>query len=250
MGTGNPQRSGVAGPPAEVYPRGHGESRVASTGVPFSSGLSPWARGILAHVAASPVGPRSIPVGTGNPSRREPGVQRIRVYPRGHGESPEPAPSGISPDGLSPWARGILCFPQRFRKHLGSIPVGTGNPIPASRRKGRRTVYPRGHGESFAVQIAKAHLRGLSPWARGIHVNGLIGHLGLRSIPVGTGNPSGFAMMPRLIGVYPRGHGESLPLPSSSPATSGLSPWARGIPFALPDPVASRGSIPVGTGNP
>ena len=87
VGTGNPprRRSALAAP--GVYPRGHGESAIISRHSPIDSGLSPWARGIQADYAEYYDSERSIPVGTGNPSRRSAARCSPRVYPRGHGES-------------------------------------------------------------------------------------------------------------------------------------------------------------------
>ena len=128
VGTGNPRRARRRSARRRVYPRGHGESLLPLVRTRFYGGLSPWARGIQISVAWWRGGGGSIPVGTGNPCNRWITSDKGKVYPRGHGESPNHIPPLDEPAGLSPWARGIperLAAPQAV---LGSIPVGTGNP--------------------------------------------------------------------------------------------------------------------------
>ena len=107
VGTGNPPWPVVERLGMEVYPRGHGESALLTSSVRLSSGLSPWARGILVATRSTVDVTRSIPVGTGNPRGICGRSTSTRVYPRGHGESRHHATRFPSASGLSPWARGI-----------------------------------------------------------------------------------------------------------------------------------------------
>ena len=128
--------------------------------------------------------------------------------------------------------------------------MGTGNPSEKVVFLSSVKVYPRGHGESGAADTGQRCTRGLSPWARGI-LGGAIALITLlRSIPVGTGNPTAAQHGADMAEVYPRGHGESSSASAVAVPTWGLSPWARGIPFATLPPPPPAGSIPVGTGNP
>ena len=168
-------------------------------------------------------------MGTGNPS----GCARPRrgrtVYPRGHGESRRIGVVDPEIHGLSPWARGIPNRPPPRTLIIGSIPVGTGNPIHHGGRPNPAVVYPRGHGESYPPGSVARRARGLSPWARGIRSPASTARIPPRSIPVGTGNPRSKAQRRNQGRVYPRGHGESLTDSSTGRAPGGLSPWARGI---------------------
>ena len=111
-------------------------------------------------------------------------------------------------------------------------------------------VYPRGHGESLVAVLMHAAVRGLSPWARGIHRGWYRPVDWNGSIPVGTGNPAGSCTLQNTAGVYPRGHGESDQGVRQHQEAGGLSPWARGIRQVETLGQAVAGSIPVGTGNP
>ena len=129
VGTGNPTGSGSTSVVSAVYPRGHGESLRWPLRLSQSSGLSPWARGILSAAFGRITETRSIPVGTGNPQQSCTAWPARRVYPRGHGESVMPSTCTALSSGLSPWARGIRAGVPARGTQGGSIPVGTGNPV-------------------------------------------------------------------------------------------------------------------------
>ena len=149
-------------------------------------------------------------MGTGNPASRVAMTTVTTVYPRGHGESRDPALDPALDQGLSPWARGIRVGNAALWYRLGSIPVGTGNPAIPGAAPGRLGVYPRGHGESSAATLASSPSPGLSPWARGIQLAIGDRNENVGSIPVGTGNPGSKRSSKRCVAVYPRGHGESV----------------------------------------
>ena len=168
VGTGNPTSGGKEPHHSEVYPRGHGESDIVLLEPQATEGLSPWARGILRRPGIQVHEQGSIPVGTGNPTASDADPATPRVYPRGHGESQQGRRNPRAVSGLSPWARGILTSGQALFLTLGSIPVGTGNPVSRSERLNAGKVYPRGHGESPRGGCIPGYVEGLSPWARGI----------------------------------------------------------------------------------
>ena len=189
-------------------------------------------------------------MGTGNPIGHRRGRHRLKVYPRGHGESQNLLRHRRSIRGLSPWARGIPAASTAQYCAMRSIPVGTGNPIGRESYGFGQKVYPRGHGESALMAMLNSAADGLSPWARGIPAVSHAMAKARRSIPVGTGNPDRTRLRPGGVRVYPRGHGESVQSWVLSRLPRGLSPWARGIRHVDGGRCSMLGSIPVGTGNP
>ena len=212
VGTGNPSFRRRHTLESRVYPRGHGESAFMRALASPYDGLSPWARGIQLNASSCVPSKGSIPVGTGNPCSQYGDCRKGRVYPRGHGESAKERVTAGKTGGLSPWARGIPVDERRDLAGHGSIPVGTGNPYGALFGESCIGVYPRGHGESGRHGAGISNRRGLSPWARGILSLERLAHPRARSIPVGTGNPLRKAPPCAEYGVYPRGHGESVPI--------------------------------------
>ena len=149
-------------------------------------------------------------MGTGNTIEATQGEERKAVHPRGHGEHHDSRNHHHEYTGSSPWARGTL----KLNKAQQYV----------------HAVHPRGHGEHLAKVNSARFIDGSSPWARGTHIDAMTSANEPRFIPVGTGNTH-----PTLIGkikkaVHPRGHGEHIPMKSSSNVNCGSSPWARGTP--------------------
>ena len=90
---------------------------------------------------------------------------------------------------------------------------------------------------------------GLSPLARGTHVNTILYRLSVRFIPAGAGNTLFVARRLMSISVYPRWRGEHAVQNFLKRFNCGLSPLARGtLPYRLPDIIFLR-FIPAGAGN-
>ena len=72
-----------------------------------------------------------------------------------------------SAPGLSPLARGTLCYPLKTADSRRFIPAGAGNTRPASRLAPDIPVYPRWRGEHLPTDRRRFRVNGLSPLARG-----------------------------------------------------------------------------------
>ena len=189
-GAGNPRATAAGFPPCRVHPRGCGESAPSARASPATNGPSPRVRGIqAAHVAPHAV-LGSIPAGAGNPWLGFRAASRLRVHPRGCGESPSRARRALTGPGPSPRVRGIHDRRRRVRVQVGSIPAGAGNPACARPCLRSRRVHPRGCGESL-VQLCQAYRQaGPSPRVRGIRGAQPPDRRRRGSIPAGAGNPA------------------------------------------------------------
>ncbi len=129
-----------------VYPRVYGATPLDSNQPSYTLGLSPCVRGYRVLPGPPSRGKGSIPVCTGLPSTRWRTVRIPWVYPRVYGATSRSGRSQEQRRGLSPCVRG---YPDDLLDSVpleGSIPVCTGLPSAATRRRGRRWVYPRVYG--------------------------------------------------------------------------------------------------------
>ena len=249
-GAGNPSRISRRDLSARVHPRGCGESGDTNTFTDHDRGPSPRVRGIPRSGRSERSGIGSIPAGAGNPRGTLPGRVRMRVHPRGCGESGDYNPQMKMSQGPSPRVRGI---PQRVPDLLlgpGSIPAGAGNPVRAALVMQLEWVHPRGCGESQRLVRPNGPARGPSPRVRGIPCSGMRRPGMIGSIPAGAGNPRRGGGPPPRPRVHPRGCGESSDSRIDSSPPRGPSPRVRGIPPTRPRAAGSPGSIPAGAGNP
>ncbi|OSK64135.1 hypothetical protein EAEG_02119 [Escherichia coli B921] len=90
------------------------------------------------------------------------------------------------------------------------------------------SVYPRWRGEHEMLVSVNAANTGLSPLARGTHVNTILYRLSVRFIPAGAGNTLFVARRLMSISVYPRWRGEHAVQNFLKRFNCGLSPLARG----------------------
>ncbi len=90
---------------------------------------------------------------------------------------------------------------------------------------------------------------GLSPLARGTHVNTILYRLSVRFIPAGAGNTLFVARRLMSISVYPRWRGEHNVRLSPLCVVAGLSPLARGTLHGFGFLFDGRRFIPAGAGN-
>ena len=112
----------------EVYPRPHGEARVAVNTRPIALGLSPPTRGSRECAGADLAYQGSIPAHTGKPPETRLGGRDRRVYPRPHGEALSVSRPGTVREGLSPPTRGSRSPAAAADALRGSIPAHTGKP--------------------------------------------------------------------------------------------------------------------------
>ena len=157
-----------------VYPRWRGEHSWSISYASGITGLSPLARGTpaVAFLCLRPV--RFIPAGAGNTTGLRKGGDKPPVYPRWRGEHLTIRKNPVLPAGLSPLARGTrrrrICG--RYRGRF--IPAGAGNTRICGRYRGPTSVYPRWRGEHATITPQNVMSGGLSPLARGTHLQGSI----------------------------------------------------------------------------
>ena len=182
---------------------------------------------------------------------------RTGSIPAGAGKPSACAAEVLEGDaGLSPRARGSrVCVVVR-EVRPGSIPAGAGKPRCDPPIGGWCEVYPRGRGEALcqAIRVEDFSAQGLSPRARGSPATVLQAgcRLASGSIPAGAGKPTTqwLARPVTWRWVYPRGRGEAFWKASSRVRAWGLSPRARGSPWAGAADALRPGSIPAGAGKP
>ena len=110
-------------------------------------------------------------------------------------------------------------------------------------------VYPRWRGELIYSKPSECIPGGLSPLARGTHIQQTFRMHSGRFIPAGAGN-SPSASSPALdISVYPRWRGELWFTHATSERVDGLSPLARGTQGRRYPRSATPRFIPAGAGN-
>ena len=151
---------------------------------------------------------RFIPAGAGNTPAAPHEPLRNSVYPRWRGEHRRRMHRQSAGAGLSPLARGTQC-PRRWQiPILRFIPAGAGNTTGRRHRFLLRPVYPRWRGEHFSPLDAIFAPVGLSPLARGTHVELKKGLFRPRFIPAGAGNTFRRTLSELKNAVYPRWRGE------------------------------------------
>ncbi len=212
-----------------VYPRWRGEHHKPPIFPITAAGLSPLARGTPNDATQRQKRRRFIPAGAGNTHlpRRVPADHA--VYPRWRGEhTPKHKPKS-RPNGLSPLARGTRSPAPTSVPARRFIPAGAGNTCVYLSREYIRAVYPRWRGEHQPASADLCATSGLSPLARGTHIE----------IVFGIYSEA----------VYPRWRGEHCVIPSLTYISISLSPLARGTP-TLKTPLTNRiRFIPAGAGN-
>ena len=152
--------------------------------------------------------------------------------------------------GLSPRVRGNRRRREFVALAGGSIPACAGEPAPATRSRGRTTVYPRVCGGTRHSAERWLWPEGLSPRVRGNPAIRCDGKIGRGSIPACAGEPAmryGGAGQQE---VYPRVCGGTYIGHCTVRLASGLSPRVRGNLRHRWSPSRVRGSIPACAGEP
>ena len=93
---------------------------------------------------------------------------------------------------------------------LRFIPAGAGNTRACTGVSPALAVYPRWRGEHHTTQSERLNTNGLSPLARGTHLNFFVMRQAARFIPAGAGNTLSSLRLPISVPVYPRWRGEHL----------------------------------------
>ncbi|EIH43699.1 hypothetical protein EC970259_3229 [Escherichia coli 99.0741] len=110
-----------------VYPRWRGEHGKKAARLKEAYGLSPLARGTLAHVTETGILIRFIPAGAGNTLVLNRPALETPVYPRWRGEHGNITNKINVNLGLSPLARGTLAEKEGSGVISRFIPAGAGN---------------------------------------------------------------------------------------------------------------------------
>ncbi len=152
------------------------------------SGSSPWVRGTHQAPKFSFFHIRFIPVSTGNTICGWYAAQVMAVHPREYGEHMIVLFFAKNAGGSSPWVRGTLIDTNIKPSHKRFIPVSTGNTHPLRLISIYLSVHPREYGEHFIERQEINNIRGSSPWVRGTQQEQRVHGLGIRFIPVSTGN--------------------------------------------------------------
>ncbi len=192
---------------------------------------------------------RFIPAGAGNTRPCNRNGDFNSVYPRWRGEHCWMSLSNTERSGLSPLARGTLCYPLKTADSRRFIPAGAGNTLLPAQNRRFASVYPRWRGEHFATRSKPPIRVGLSPLARGTLCYPLKTADSRRFIPAGAGNTRPASRLAPDIPVYPRWRGEHIPQQITVPETRGLSPLARGTLHANAEAGRVNRFIPAGAGN-
>ncbi len=159
-------------------------------------------------------------------------------------------PQGPDHAGLSPRVRGNLLVRRGDAEKHGSIPACAGEPHCLGPEHRQRRVYPRVCGGTPEPPPTPLHATGLSPRVRGnLILAGPSGRL-KRSIPACAGEPPPGRCSPRLLRVYPRVCGGTVPGAGEVGAGRGLSPRVRGNLGQACADAAATGSIPACAGEP
>ncbi|CVA12881.1 Domain of uncharacterised function (DUF2825) [Serratia marcescens] len=235
--------------PSTVYPRWRGEHVKCNMGDPDNDGLSPLARGTHSGRRTPQCEHRFIPAGAGNTQSHRPPRHPPTVYPRWRGEHAATLRGWTFLPGLSPLARGTPLTQANHDVQTRFIPAGAGNTAGSLLAWTFRPVYPRWRGEHAPRWSFAAVFRGLSPLARGTHVDIWLDVIARRFIPAGAGNTSGSCAARLSMAVYPRWRGEHATIPAAVVSSAGLSPLARGTRAGFNWPPFSIRFIPAGAGN-
>ena len=152
--------------------------------------------------------------------------------------------------GLSPRMRGNLAATTECRCRERSIPAYAGEPRHQRNPRPTQRVYPRVCGGTTRWHHIAAAVLGLSPRMRGNPLKGGGGYETLRSIPAYAGEPDRLMNVHRIITVYPRVCGGTVPSTIRHASSGALSPRMRGnrtVGGSLP---RSPRSIPAYAGEP
>ena len=166
-----------------------GGTRSFRAAIAFRLGLSPRARGNRDNRRRSSRVRGTIPACAGEP---RPDLARGHCgqdYPRVRGGTTITRPALWSGPGLSPRARGNRFCSAGNRTKCGTIPACAGEPQPHYARAAHNRDYPRVRGGTPPRLPSSGRYGGLSPRARGNHLQRLCNTQGQGTIPACAGEP-------------------------------------------------------------
>ncbi len=233
-----------------VYPRVGGGTCLAILQGTVVVGLSPRGRGNLRMFGIDNQAPGSIPAWAGEPVEASCREQRIRVYPRVGGGTPNVSAKFLKNRGLSPRGRGNHRSCQVPTKTSGSIPAWAGEPRSSDFASALFRVYPRVGGGTGRSTNLTFPPRGLSPRGRGNLRFAAMVAISERSIPAWAGEPAASPAAAIPMWVYPRVGGGTHRTRIARGSSAGLSPRGRGNRSIRIKARGRKGSIPAWAGEP
>ncbi len=211
-----------------VYPRERGGNSSPKSERTTDGGLSPRARGKLETHRDLSRRRGSIPASAGETYFSVSSRSFLRVYPRERGGNFESIDCGRDARGLSPRARGKPSAGSCVVVSGGSIPASAGETLQQRHAVLADQVYPRERGGNATTTTPRDPEAGLSPRARGKHLDGSELSQPGRSIPASAGETCVCHVFSSIRAVYPRERGGNCWRPLLCLPLGGLSPRARG----------------------
>ena len=150
------------------------------------------------------------------------------VHPHTHGELLENGCYSVYRGGSSPYTRGTRILRLSVLLRLRFIPIHTGNSDYVLWDCFYYMVHPHTHGELAGVVFIGCPLGGSSPYTRGTQEMYRTKSIGLRFIPIHTGNSLVEDVRAFAEAVHPHTHGELCNPMIIIHYLSGSSPYTRG----------------------
>ena len=158
-------------------------------------------------------------------------------------------PGKTQPQGSSPQARGAPVRTVSALRVRGLIPAGAGSTAFPRSSTAFLAAHPRRRGEHWRTLHRSGRSWGSSPQARGAHALHDWPLPDDRLIPAGAGSTRLPVTSPCAAEAHPRRRGEHPPSRSTTWATVGSSPQARGARATGGGPQRGAGLIPAGAGS-
>ena len=155
-----------------------------------------------------------------------------------------------SGSGLSPLARGNPRQHRQRHRQFGPIPARAGQPTRRHNIRHEIGAYPRSRGATTQRSDLKLLRQGLSPLARGNHIEKMVKRDRAGPIPARAGQPRSPARWDATAWAYPRSRGATGSDRATMASALGLSPLARGNPVNTVDAAITVGPIPARAGQP
>ena len=177
-------------------------------------------------------------------------MRRTRAYPRSRGGTLSTGTREFRRRGLSPLARGNLCWASPGPRPPGPIPARAGEPGRPTRAAPRYGAYPRSRGGTGMVMLGSRTSKGLSPLARGNLLDVFLLGKWRGPIPARAGEPTEDTDGYYATAAYPRSRGGTRRVSFQRGSHGGLSPLARGNPHHELASYLPFGPIPARAGEP
>ena len=132
----------------------------------------------------------------------------LGAYPRSRGGTANEVLGGLAEQGLSPLARGNLLANASLTLSGGPIPARAGEPLAWFPVMAVVRAYPRSRGGTVERASPVLGSLGLSPLARGNHIDGAEVQWRVGPIPARAGEPYGASWAAATVGPIPARAGE------------------------------------------